>query len=58
MKDSISLVLVGAGGMGQCYLKYLFKEYSPPRVRLLAVVEPQPEKSASYAKLMERRIPI
>jgi predicted dehydrogenase len=58
MKDSVSVVLVGAGGMGQCYLKYLFKEYSPPRVRLLAVVEPQPEKSASYAKLMERRIPI
>lgn len=45
MKDSVSVVLVGAGGMGQCYLKYLFKEYSPPRVRLLAVVEPQPEKS-------------
>jgi len=58
MKDSVSLVLVGAGGMGSCYLKALFEGFSSPEIVLCGVVEPQPEKSASYAELMERKISI
>lgn len=58
MKDPVSLVLVGAGGMGSCYLKVLFEDFSSSELLLRGVVEPQPEKSASYAELMERDISI
>jgi predicted dehydrogenase len=56
MKDSVSIVLVGAGGMGLCYLKALFEEFSPSKVHLLGVVEPYPEMSVSITELRKNRI--
>jgi len=58
MKDSVSLVLVGAGGMGSCYLNALFEDFSSSRTTLLGVVEPNPKESASFFELMDRGIPI
>jgi predicted dehydrogenase len=58
MKDSVSLVLVGAGGMGSCYLKALFEGFSSSEILLRGVVEPRPEQSFSYTELLERKISI
>ncbi len=58
MKDSVSVVLVGAGGMGFYYLKALLEEFSPLYPHLLGVVEPHPEMSASYKELRKNRISI
>ncbi len=52
------MVLAGAGGMGSCYLNALFKNSFPTKIELCGVAEPQPEKSASYAELCGRKIPI
>jgi hypothetical protein len=58
MKDSVSLVLVGAGGMGSCYLKVLSEDYSSSDIVLCGVVEPVPKESAAMAELFGRGIPI
>lgn len=56
--DSVSLVLLGAGGMGSCYLSALFERPLSTKIHLCGVVEPQPEKSPSFKELMVRRIPV
>ena len=56
MGDSVSLVLVGAGGMGSCYLNALFRDFASSNVVLRGVVEPRPERSASYEELLDRGI--
>jgi predicted dehydrogenase len=58
MKNPISLVLVGAGGMGSCYLRTLFEAFFSSKILLLGVVEPRPDKSAAYEELTERKISI
>jgi predicted dehydrogenase len=56
MKNSVSLVLVGAGGMGSCYLKALFEDFYSSGIILRGVVEPEPKKSAYFAELLDRGI--
>jgi len=58
MEDSVSIVLVGAGGMGSCYLKALFQNFAVSNIDLRAVVEPRMEASASYPELLNRKVSI
>lgn len=58
MKNSVSIVLIGAGGMGSCYLNALFKDFSSLNIRICGVVEPKLDKSAYYEELADRNIPI
>jgi predicted dehydrogenase len=58
MTNSVSLVLVGAGGMGACYLKVLFERSFSTQIHFCGVVEPHPEKSTSFKELTKREIPV
>ncbi len=49
----VSVVLVGASGMGHYYLKTLLEEFSPESLELRAVVDPFPERSEKYTKLKD-----
>ncbi|MGD8540498.1 MAG: Gfo/Idh/MocA family oxidoreductase [Candidatus Aminicenantes bacterium] len=58
MKNPVSLVLVGAGGMGSCYLKTLFKSSCPANAYIHGIVEPQLHRSASIEEITKREIPV
>lgn len=49
----VSVVLVGASGMGHYYLKTLLEEFSPESIELRAVVDPFHERSEKYTKLKD-----
>jgi len=55
---AVSVVLVGASGMGLYYFKTLLEEFSPESLELRAVVDPFPERSEKYTKLKDLGIPI
>jgi predicted dehydrogenase len=57
-ESPVSVVLVGISGMGQPYLEALLAGFSPEEVRLSAVVEPYPERSAYAEELTDREIPV
>lgn len=55
--EKVSIVLVGAGGYGQTYLKELLYGNNE-QIRLAGVVDISPESSKYYNDLMERKIAI
>lgn len=57
-KNSISLALVGIGGMGYYYLKELLKNYYPQKVFIQGAVDPYPERSELYPELKRLDIPV
>lgn len=54
----VAVVLVGVSGMGFHYLRTLIEEFSPQEVRLLAAVDPFPQRSELYPELKRRGIPL
>jgi predicted dehydrogenase len=58
VKQPVSLVLVGLGGMGQSYLRSLFNEFSPKETQISAVIEPSLKNSEIGLELRKRSIPL
>jgi alpha-mannosidase len=56
--QKVSLVLVGIGGMGACYLDELLPRMSAGRFKLVGVVDPFPRQSPHFEELQERGIPV
>jgi len=50
--------MVSIGGYGYYYLKTFFDQVRPERVRLAGVVDPYPENSGHYPRLMADRVPV
>jgi len=57
MKE-ISVILVGIGGYGEQYLSHYFSKGLPELSKLVAAIDPFPEKSRYYQRLKEAGIPI
>jgi len=57
MKE-INVVLVGIGGYGEQYLSHYFSKGLPESSRLVAAIEPFPDKTRYYQRLKEVGIPI
>jgi predicted dehydrogenase len=56
--NEINLVLVGLGGYGEFYTDELFAAAQAHNARLVAGVDPAPERSAHYQALLAAQIPI
>jgi alpha-mannosidase len=54
----VSLVLVGIGGMGACYLEEILPRVKDGRFKLQGVVDPFPRQSAHLAELQSLGIPV
>ena len=53
-----SVILVGIGGMGDSTSRVLLDDFPPEECRLIAAVDPFPEKAPVYPLLLQRGIPI
>jgi predicted dehydrogenase len=53
-----SLVLVGIGGMGACYLRELLDHDDEASFRLAGAVDPEPRRCPDLAELERRRVPV
>lgn len=58
MSEPATIVLAGIGGYGEVYLAALLDERAHPDYRLVAVVDPEPERSTRVAQLRALDIPI
>lgn len=57
-RKPVSIVLSGIGGYGYHYLRALLDEFSPSKVELRAVVDPEFEKREAFDEIRQRKIPI
>lgn len=53
-----SLVLVGIGGMGACYLRELLEHEGQGLFRLAGAVDPDPGRCPDLPELLRRRVPL
>ncbi len=53
-----TIVLIGAGGYGEVYLGALLDELPVDRCRLVAVVDPQPDRCGRSDEIRARNIPV
>ena len=58
MKEPVSIVLVGIGGMGSVYLESLLQDRGSGRYRLVATVDPEPGKCPRWKELQDSGIPV
>lgn len=58
MKEPVSIVLVGIGGMGSVYLESLLQDRVSGRYRLIATVDPEPGKCPQWRELQDSGIPV
>jgi len=56
--EQVSVLMVGIGGYGFYYLKTLFEEFPPERIKLVGVVDPFAGKTGHYNEIMKRGIPV
>lgn len=57
-KPPVSIVLAGIGGMGAVYLKALMENAGQGSYRLVATVDPNPERCPDLDKLLALKIPV
>lgn len=53
-----SVILVGIGGMGDSTARTLLKDFPPEECRLIAAVDPFPQKAPVYSLLLEKGVPV
>lgn len=58
MNEPVSVILVGIGGYGEIYLAALVDEVRRGRCRLVAAVDPSPERCSRLAELRADNVPI
>jgi predicted dehydrogenase len=57
-RGSVSIVLVGIGGMGGVYLRALFENPSRGNFSLVGTVDPNPERCPDLEKLLTLKVPV
>lgn len=58
MNNSVSIVLAGIGGYGNTYVQKLLDEGEKLNAHIVGIVDPTPEKSENYDRIIEQHIPI
>ncbi len=58
MKEPVSIVLVGIGGMGSVYLAALFRNSEPGICRLVGTVDPHPQRCPQWEEFRASGIPV
>jgi predicted dehydrogenase len=54
----IKVLFSAISGYGYYYLKTFFEEVNPERATLVGVIDPQPEKSGHYPRILSDRVPV
>ncbi|MFH1733630.1 MAG: Gfo/Idh/MocA family oxidoreductase [bacterium] len=57
-KNSVKLIVVGAGGYGHYYLQTLFEKYDPKEVEVVGIVEPYPDGVPILELARQNDIPV
>ncbi len=58
MSTPVHILASAISGYGYYYLKTLFEEIPESRAQLVGVIDPTPEKSEYYPKILSREIPV